>query len=135
MIDIEHDVFNRIASRLRDKMENRVYVTGEYVKSPPEFPCVSILEVDNQVYRNGRDTGNVENYAQVAYEVNVYSNKNPGKKSECKKIIGLVDDEFENIGFTRTVYTTVPNELDATIYRIVTRYRAIIGKDGTIYRR
>ena len=56
MIDIEIELIDRISAKLREQCED-VYVTSEYVKSPPTFPCVSIVEVDNQVYRNGRDSG------------------------------------------------------------------------------
>lgn len=134
MIDIENELINRISAKLREQCEG-VYVTGEYVKSPPTFPCVSIVEVDNQVYRNGRDSGEIENFAQVAYEINVYSNKKIGRKTECKRITGIADSEMAKLGFTRTVYTPVQNERDATIYRIVTRYRAVVDKNKTIYRR
>lgn len=134
MIDIEIELIDRISAKLREQCEE-VYVTGEYVKSPPTFPCVSIVEVDNQVYRNGRDSGEIENFAQVAYEINVYSNKKVGRKTECKRIMGIADLEMAKLGFTRTVYTPVQNERDATIYRIVTRYRAVVDKNKTIYRR
>ena len=134
MIDIEIELINRISAKLREQYEG-VYVTGEYVKSPPELPCVSIVEVDNQVYRNGRDSGEIENFAQVAYEINVYSNKKVGRKTECKRIMGIAVSEMAKLGFTRTVYTPVQNERDATIYRIVTRYRAVVDKNKTIYRR
>lgn len=134
MIDIEAEVFDLISKKLRDKY-NQVYVTGEYVKSPPKFPCVSIIEVDNQVYRNTRTSTIIENHAQILYEVNVYSNKVKGKKSEAKSILSLIDSEFSKLGFTRTLVSPLPNMNDGTIYRIVARYRAIVSKEKVIYRR
>lgn len=77
----------------------------------------------------------IENHAQVLYEVNVYSNKTSGKKTECKAIIALIDSKMEALGFTRTLMNPVPNEEDATVYRMVARYRAIVSKNKTIYRR
>lgn len=134
MIDIEAEVFDLISKKLRDKY-NQVYVTGEYVKSPPKFPCISIIEVDNQVYRNTRTSTIIENHAQILYEVNVYSNKVKGKKSEAKSILSLIDSEFSKLGFTRTMVSPLPNMNDGTIYRIVARYRAIVSKEKLIYRR
>ena len=134
MIDIETEVFNKVATAVRAVYPD-IFMTGEYVKSPPSFPCASIVEVDNQIYRNTRDTSAIENHVQVYYEVNVYSNLRRGKKAECKKIIGIIDTELEKIGFTRTLLTPVPNEQEATIYRMVGRYRAIVSKDKVIYRR
>lgn len=81
MIDIETEVFSIVSAEVRKKYP-KIYMTGEYVKSPPSFPCVSLIETDNQVYRNTRDSGCIENHAQVLYEVNVYSNKTSGKKTE-----------------------------------------------------
>lgn len=134
MIDIESELFGLIASKTRIQFP-KIFITGEYIKVPPSFPCVSIVEVDNQVYRNTRDTKSIENHAQVLYEVNVYSNKTKGKKSECKSIISFIDEQFEHYGFTRTMLNPVQNEGDATIYRMVARYRAIVSKDKVIYRR
>lgn len=134
MIDIEAEVFGIVSSDVRLKYPE-VYMTGEYVKSPPSFPCVSLIETDNQVYRNTRDSGCIENHAQIQYEVNVYSNRTSGKKAECKEIISLIDSKMEKLGFTRTFMNPVPNEQDATIYRMIARYRAIVSKNKTIYRR
>lgn len=134
MIDIESEVFNIVSKATRAKYP-KIYMTGEYVKSPPSFPCVSLIETDNQIYRNTRDSGTIENHAQVLYEVNVYSNKTSGKKAECKAIIAFIDTQMEKLGFTRTLMNPVPNEEDATIYRMIARYRAIVSKNKTIYRR
>lgn len=134
MIDIETEIFNSISVKVREKY-SQIFLTGEYVKSPPSFPCASIVEVDNQIYRNTRTTECIENHAQLLYEVNVYSNKHNGKKSECKEIISFIDSIFGRYGFTRIFLNPVPNEEDATIYRMVARYRAIVSKDKIIYRR
>lgn len=134
MIDIETEVFNVVSTNTRKKYP-KIYMTGEYVKSPPSFPCVSLIEMDNQIYQNTRDSGCIENHAQLLYEVNVYSNRTSGKKAECKAIIAFIDSQMEALGFTRILMNPIPNEEDATIYRIVVRYRAIVSKDKIIYRR
>ena len=134
MIDIESEVFQFVYTGVHEKYPN-VYMTGEYVKSPPSFPCISLVEVDNQVYRNTRTTDCIENHAQVQYEANVYSNKASGKKSECKALLSLVNECMAALGFTRTFMNPVPNEQDATIYRMVSRFRAIVSKENVIYRR
>ena len=134
MIDIEHSVFNSVATDLRAKY-NDIYVVGEYVKTPPKFPCVSIVEMDNTTYQRAEDSGSVERYASVMYEVNVYSNKTVSKKSECKEIIALVDERMLALGFARTMLQPIPNLDDATLYRMVGRYSAVVSKDKVLYRR
>ena len=134
MIDIESEVFNTVSEKVREQYPE-IFMTGEYVKSPSSFPCVSLIETDNQIYRNTRTSECIENHAQVVYEVNVYSNKQRGKKAECKEILGFIDRQLEALGFTRTLMTPVPNEVDATVYRMVDRYREILSKENVIYRR
>lgn len=134
MIDIENEVFDRVATRVREQFPN-IFMTGEYVNSPASFPAVSLVEMDNAARIETIDSGSNENHANVMYEVNVYSNKTTGKKTECKQIIALIDLEMAAMGFVRSTLTPVPNEYDSTIYRMVGRYRAAVSSDHTIYRR
>lgn len=134
MIDIENEVFDRVAKRVREQFPN-IYMVGEYVKSPRSFPAVFLMEMDNAPLESTIDSGSNENHVNVMYEVNVYSNKTTGKKSECKAIIALIDQEMTAMGFVRSTLTPVPNEYDSTIYRMVGRYRAAVSSDHKIYRR
>ena len=134
MIDIETSVFDTVAKAVRAKYP-KIFMTGEYVKVPPKFPCVSLMEMDNQSYQRTEDSGSSENHVSVMYEVDVYSNKSVGKKSECKAIAALIDEQMLALGFARTMLQPIPNLDDATIYRMVGRYSAIISKDKVIYRR
>lgn len=134
MIDIETMIFDNVSKKVRETYP-KIFITGEYVKSPSSFPCVSLIETDNQILERTRTSSCTENHVQVMYEVNVYSNKKSGKKAECKKIISSIDEWLTELGFTRTMMNPVPNEEDATIYRMVGRYRAIVSKDNIIYRR
>lgn len=133
MIDIENEVFTTIATELRSQFTG-INVYGEDVRSPSSFPCVSIVEADNYTLRRTQDSGSNENHANVMYEVNVYSNKTSGKKTECKEIFAVIDEIMLGLGFTRS--NKNPATMDeATIYRIVGRYVAIVSTNQTIYRR
>lgn len=134
MIDIESEVFDRVAKRVREQFPN-IFIVGEYVKSPSSFPAASLMEMDNAVRESSMDSSSNETHANVMYEVNVYSNKTTGKKTECKKIIALIDEEMTAMGFVRSTLTPVPNEYDSTIYRMVGRYRAAVSANHKIYRR
>lgn len=134
MIDVENDVFSEVAKKVREKF-TKIYVTGEYVKSPPSFPCVSFVEIDNATFRNSQTTESQENHVAVTYEVNVYSNKTQGKKAECKEIVSFIDEILMSLNFTRTMLEPVPNQNDATIYRMLGRYRAVVSRNKTIFRR
>ena len=134
VIDIENMIFNSVATEVRAKHPG-IYMVGEYVKTPPSFPCVSLVEMDNQSYQRTEDSGSTENHVSVMYEVNIYSNKTVGKKTECKSIATTIDERMLALGFARTMLQPIPNMDDATIYRMVGRYSAVISKDKVLYRR
>lgn len=128
MIDIESDVFDTVATELRSAHAG-VWVTGEFVNSPAKFPAVTIVESDNRIFERMR-TQKIENAVRVMYEVQIYSNKASGKKAEAKAIADTADGVFARLGFTRTMRSQVANLKDATIYRIVCRYEAVVGENG-----
>lgn len=133
MIDIENEIFTEIANHV-DANYPGVFFTSEYVKSPSSFPAASLVEIDNTVVASTQSSSKIENHASVMYEANVYSNKLSGKKEECKKVIGLIDERMSQLGFTRTMLNVVPDLYDATIYRMVARYRAVVSSGHVIYR-
>jgi len=134
VIDFENEVFGRIANKLREEFDS-ISIYGEPVGSPATFPAVIVVERGNSAYQRTQDSGSLENHASLMYEVAVYSNKRIGKKSECKAIFAVIDEEFQKLGFTRTMKEPVPNLLDSAIYRIVGRYEAVVSATGIIYRR
>lgn len=133
MIDIENELFTEIANAVR--AEYPAYVSSVYVRKPPHFPSVSIIEMDNTVRRDTQDSGLIEGYADVMYEVNVYVNERVGAKAAARAIMGFIDGEFAKRGFTRIFMNPIPNMDDATIYRFTARYRATASQGKIIYRR
>lgn len=131
MIDVEFAVYNAITTDLK-LMYPDIFATGDLSSSPARFPAVSIVEINNSVLQTAR-TKTIENAVSVAYEVNIYSNKTGYNKIEAKEILAVVDSSFQNLGFTRTFSNPVQNLEDRNIYRIVTRYEAVIDKDFWIY--
>ena len=79
MIDIENIVFTNVATALRTAFSG-ISVYGEFVEVPASFPCVTIVEADNKVYERTRDLNGVEHYAEIMYEINIYTNNGNGKK-------------------------------------------------------
>lgn len=130
MIDCENEVYTRIATALREKFKT-INISGEYIKAPSQFPHVSITLSDNSTVSETM-TGCSE-MAQVLFEINVYSNKSDGKKAECKTIMKIIDDIMFKMNFKRQTLTPIPNLEDATIYRLVARYRGMT--DGVYFYR
>lgn len=135
MIDIEQDVFNKVAVALRKEFQG-IYVVGEIVETVnSRFPAVSIIEKSNTVDKSAIDSGAVENYVDLMYEVNVYSNLSFGKKQQAKEIAKLIDSIFEQMGFVRIICYPIDNLADPSIYRIFARYEGKADKDKNIYRK
>jgi hypothetical protein len=133
MIDIENEIFDEVSKRVRERFPN-VFMTGEYVKSPSSFPCTSLVEMDNATFDVSMATDG-ENHAVVMFELNVYSNKTKGKKAECKAIVAFIDEILMGFNFSRIMLQPISNPNDATIYRMLGRYRAVVSKNKTIFRR
>lgn len=134
MIDCENEIFDAVAKAVRAAYPS-AFVSGEYVRTPSKFPFVSLIEMSNTAYDRTQTSESLENHASLMYEVNVYSNKTSGKKSECKAIATLIDNELATLGFSRTMLQPIPNMDDATIYRMTGRYTAVVSKDKKLYRR
>lgn len=131
MIDVENLVIDTVSKAIKASAYSTALVVSDYTDMPSSFPCVSVIESDNSTYRRTQDNDLKEHHTRVMYEVNVYSNKTSGAKTEAKKILEIVDSSFQNMKFTRTFKQPIPNA-DKTIYRILARYEAVIAEYQTI---
>lgn len=126
MIDCENEVFTRVATAIREKYPE-VNIASEFVSAPSAFPHVSIVMADNPDSLNMTMT-------DPMFEVNVYSNKTEGKKSEAKGIMAIIRSQMASMNFRCSALTPTPNLEDATIYRLTGRFE--VRTDGQhFYRR
>jgi hypothetical protein len=96
---------------------------------------VSFYEVSSVVDESRQTAQNIENYSIVDYQLDAYSNKTSGKKTEAKSIVEFADEFLRsNYNMVRTVMNPVENYEDATIFRYTARYRVVIDtRTGVIY--
>jgi hypothetical protein len=134
VIDIETPVYNRVATKMAE-LYPYVFMSSEYIAAPSRLPAVSLGVNTSAEDIEGIDSSLEENFNDITFEMNVYSNAEFGKKDEAKALAQAVDTEMRNMGFYRSILNPVPNMSDSTIYRILGRYRAKAGSDGNIYRR
>lgn len=123
MIDIENAMFDYLAKAIRTQFP--IAVKAEYSATSATMPCVTIEQKDNSIVQSAVSTNNIENQVKVMFEVNIYTN-DAQKEKTAKKIRNYVDDLFIAKGFMRTMSQPTPNLLDATVYRITTRYTATV---------
>lgn len=133
MINIENILFDSLYTKLNTHNSD-ITVLSKDMNIPTSFPAVSIVEIDNYTHTNSLDSSLTENYSNVVYEVNVYSNKPNGNKSEAKAIFAVIDGVFSSSGFIRKSVTPIVME-ESTIYRLVGRYSGLVSNNKKIYRR
>ena len=134
MIDFENEIFTAVATAVRAKHAGAT-VKGEYIRSPASFPTVALSEIDNVNVDALIDSSGEEKYAGLGYRLQVFSNKEGGKKSEAKAIFKTADDILCGMGFRRRAYSTTPEIYNSTIFSITATYEGIADVNGVIYRR
>ena len=131
MIDYSNEIFNAVAKHLRSLYKG-IQVKGEYVSTPAKFPTVTIDEISN--IPTELDSATTNKYADVVYRVQVFSNKENGKRAEAREIYKAVDDKLMELGLIAKTFTTTPAIYNSEIYSITATYGGIISGDGVIYR-
>lgn len=134
MLDFNNEIFTAVAVRVREQ-HTGVTVTGEYTRKPSKFPTVTLDETQNVMVDHLEDSSNAENFAGVIYRLQVFSNKQTGKKAEARAIFATADAEMRRMGFRRVTYTTTPEIYDSTIYNITATYEAVVSAAGYVYKR
>ena len=134
MIDYLNEIFTTVATKLREKHSD-ITVTGEYTRMPSKFPAATLDEIENITVNALEDSSAAENFSGLSYRLQVFSNKQSGKKAEARAIFATADSTMRGLGFRRITYTTTPEIYESTIYSITATYEAIAGSDGVIYKR
>lgn len=134
MLDYMNEVFTTLAKTVRDAHSD-VTVSGEYTRTPSKFPTVTLDEIQNVSIDHLEDSSHEEQFAGVTYRLQVFSNKQGGKKAEARAIFATADAEMRRMGFRRVTYTTTPEIYNSTIYSITATYEAIVSAAGYVYKR
>ena len=126
MIDIENYVFDSVVNAVLISYPNCSYYSVA-TETPTTFPCITIEEINNEIYQETMDSSALENHVRVSFEINVYTNTDDGKKAQAKNICDIIDGVMQANNFIREFYSPMPN-IDITIYRITLRYSGIVAK-------
>ena len=124
MITIENIVTDEIITELATAYPSAT-VGSEYTRTTARFPYVQVVEMDNSVLESASTLSTIEVMATLTYEIQIFSNKKSGRKAECKALAAIVDNVMESLGFHRIMLNQVLNYEDATVYRMVGRWRKI----------
>lgn len=128
MTNVFNYIFTEIATPVRESFAG-VFVTGERINKPTQFPCVEVVEADNYEVATSIDNTLRENLTALMYEVTVFSNKQFGKRSECIDILSQIDTILKRMNASRIARIEGYFDSEASIYTIKARYR--LKTDGT----
>ena len=134
MIDYCNEIFTTVAQAVRADHKGTT-VTGEYTRMPSKFPAVTLDETQNVTIDNLVDSSHIENYSGVVYRLQVFSNKQNGKKAQAREIFSTADAVLRGMGLRRVTYTTTPEIYDSTIYSITATYEGVVSTHGYMYKR
>ena len=127
MLDKENEIYTKVRNAVLAKYEN-ASVASVYVASPASFPHVSVIQIDSYEPTQFRDSSLEQKFVASTYQIDVYSNDKTKAKSQCKAIVGLIDDTLRRCNLVRESLVPVPNLNDATIYRMTIRYKMTADK-------
>ena len=134
MIDYLNEIFTSVATKVREEHPG-ITITGEYTRQPSKFPTATLDEIENVTVDSLEDSSSDETFSGLTYRLQVFSNKQSGKKSEARAIFATADNVLRGLGFRRMTYSTTPEIYESTIYSITATYEAIADVNGTIYKR
>lgn len=119
MIDVSNRVLSNVKTYISDSCKN---VSNYSSKSPPSFPAVSVVQIDN--LDACMDLENSENAVKSVIEIQCYSNKNI---TESRNIINQCCDAMRQMGYIRSYGPKpVDNASDTNIYRTVARFNRLV---------
>jgi hypothetical protein len=134
MIDYLNEIFTNVATTVREEHPG-ITITGEYTRQPSKFPTATLDEIENVAVDRLEDSSDEERFSALSYRLQVFSNKQSGKKAEARAIFATADGVLRRMGFRRITYSTTPEIYESTIYSITATYEAIAGADGVLYKR
>lgn len=133
MIDISSELFELLKTKIEEKFKGKVKVSLETNGSPTQFPCVTIEEISNVPVHV--DSSLFNRYARLSYRIQVFSNKENGKRNEARRIYSFIDTEMQKMRIRASTYSTRPNVYRSNIYQITATYEFVAREDGFIFTR
>lgn len=129
MIDVEYDVFDYVYPYVSSLLPEGGF-ESEFNPSPAVLPHATLIEMDNYTDRATLSSSDVEEFAIVTYEANVYAED----KATCRSIMSGIDQAMTSLNFERLSMRFISNLADTSIYRYVARFRAAVSNNKTTFR-
>lgn len=130
ILDIENKIIDDVQTFFANKSV-QVNISSEFEDYPEDFPALMIRQIGSAVYTLTQDDDLTPHHWRVTFQLDTFSNKTSGAKSEVKKLMGLADEAMQALKFTLTS-SDISTNFDRTITRGTQVYRAIVGEPKTV---
>ena len=141
MIDVENYVIDRVNRRFKDESV-KLRIHSSHVRSPSEFPCLMLYESSSSTYDATRFGDGIERHANIRFTAEICTNDKQGKKEKAKRILGVLDDEMQAMGFYRASRNYTFGTDESSVFIALATYRGLVGEgpsgdenDLRVYRR
>lgn len=124
MIDYEDVIYDAVSTALRRAFDG-IFITGvEITDTPPQFPAVSIIQLNSTVNARYSTFEKVDNVAAEEYKFDIYSNLESQKdaKQQTKDILAAIDGVMSEFFYIRSFCQPIPG-VDPKNTRRVARYK------------
>lgn len=123
-------VYTRVAQAIKASYST-AYVSSKRSRTPSAFPAVWIVEADTHPDLRSTTLDLSDSQRISMFEVQAFSNDQDQSVTQVDGIMAIAEQTFRSVGYVKLSQTPVDN-VDETIYRVVARYRRIIGGGDTI---
>lgn len=132
MIDVQAELYTIGRKAVIEEYPDAELSSTQTLK-PVRFPYVSIIEIENSVYRRTSDSRAIENHARIGLQVDVYTTGDR-KQQEARNIMAIIDNAYGNIGLRRIMLYPTNNYNDTSVFRMTARYECVVSTNKEIYR-
>ena len=124
MIDKSDEVFTRVMNYIEQNEPSLTddNFSSEYTDSPAVFPFVCIEQTDSTPLSEYQTDELKEQVARVEFTITIFSNREAGKNTECRKLATYADAMMNMMNFMKNTSAPVPNLNNQSIARYVSRY-------------
>ena len=127
MIDVSNLVVKAVKRAIQEEYPD-IPIYSSYIDETERLPAITVYELENTIDTRTMDSCSGENYANVLYEISVYTETDGVGKQLAKDIFTRINDELVSINFVRVFKSELPNR-DRKVFRYQGRFKARVSSD------
>lgn len=130
-IDPETTIYNLVKDAcitVDSKIDSELRVLSKPPTTTAKYPFVLVYMIDSHEPSDLRDSSQEQKFADVIFQVDVYSVKGGGK-TECKKFMKVIDPVFRQLNFRKQAQVVSFEGTKGEMTHYTTTYRGLSDGD------